>query len=101
MAQAPAATTKGKGGRPDTSKMDKAGKFAFLANQRMGKSLAQLKNLKRLANARNYEFKPEQVARIRSALNATVKDVCDAFDIALKGGANVAETSSFDVNAKE
>jgi hypothetical protein len=87
------------GGRPNTKDMDKGAKFAFLAGQRVSKVLAQLRNLKRLANTRNYTFNQKHADNIRAALTDAVDMTNDAFDNALKGNVNVAETTSFDVNA--
>ena len=90
-----------KSGRPDTSKMEKGEKFAYLANQRISKALGMLDNIKRLANARNYEFTQAQADRIRNTLADKANEVCDAFDNALKGGTNVKTAATFDINAKD
>ena len=99
MAKAPSTGTKAKGGRPDTSNMTKAQKFAFLANARMTKLLAGFENLERLANARNYEFTPEQVARMNTRLSDRVTKLRSAFDNALKGGTTSTGKPTFDINA--
>lgn len=90
-----------KGGRPNTKDMTKADKFIILANARVSKVLAQMRNLKRLANRRNYDFNQFQVNRINEVVREATADVTKAFDDALKGGATVTEKALFDITAKE
>lgn len=57
----------------------KADKFRRLAVSRTGKSIAAIKNLIPLSNRSNYEYTPEQVKRIVTALSDAIMDVTKAF----------------------
>jgi hypothetical protein len=66
----------------------KADKFKRLANSRVPKALAAIANIRGIANKANYEYTPEQTAKIMGALEAEMTKLGEAFK---SGAAPVAE----------
>lgn len=58
----------------------KAEKFARLGAMRTTKAINAMRGLRKLANSNNYEYTPEQVEKIVTALKAEVEGVYEAFN---------------------
>jgi hypothetical protein len=61
-------------------KESKSAKFKRLASRRVSKALQQLIYVRNLSNANQYEYTPEQVRAIHSALSAAVNKIAYAFE---------------------
>lgn len=62
--------------KPTESKSDK---FVRLANRRVSVALDRIDSVGKLANARAYDYTPEQTKRITDALASAIKSVNDRF----------------------
>lgn len=58
----------------------KAQKFSRLGSMRATKAINAMRALQKLANTNNYEYTPEQVAKIVDALKTEVEGVFNAFN---------------------
>lgn len=82
---------------PEQIAADKAArgkKFVELANKRVGKALAAIANVGKLANKRAYDFDAPQCAKIETALKDETTAAMKRFQSALSGS-NVAAGSGF------
>lgn len=58
----------------------KAEKFARLGSMRTTKAINAMRGLQKLSNTANYDYTPEQVAKIVDALKTEVEGVFNAFN---------------------
>lgn len=72
-------TAKKKGPAPPPENETKAQAFSRIASRRMGSALDEIRKLETLSTPANYEYTPEQVAKMKSALEAAVNKVFERF----------------------
>jgi rubrerythrin len=59
---------------------DKAEKFRELAEARVNNAIEKIRLIRKLANRSNYSYTPEQIRKIKRALEKEVEDTMAAFD---------------------
>lgn len=72
--------TRGKNSNNNTATTEtKAEKFSRLGSMRATKAINAMRGLQKLANRNNYEYTPEQVEKLVTALKTEVEAVYNAF----------------------
>jgi hypothetical protein len=62
---------------------DKQGKFVEIAEKRVTRLLKDIRLIGNLSNRNNYTYRPEDVAKIFSAIESEMKTSRKRFDVAL------------------